>query len=414
MKILHINYFDTIGGAGRASYRLHKALIQAGTESRMMVKQAVESDWTVEILQEKRYNIIQRLKNRQSLRRVAQFHTQNPAQHSPDIFSSVEPKQIHESQADLIHLHWFNSGMLSIEDIGQISQPTVWTLHDMWAFCGAEHITYEHRWKDGYYKNNRPEYEKGFDLNRWTWERKKKKWKSPIQIITPSQWLANCVQESALMQNWPVAVIPNAIDVDKWNPTERSLARNLLKLPKEAPILLFGAVGGSGDPNKGFDLLKATLQNLRGEISGLEIVIFGQLAPQSPPDLGFPIHYTGHLHDDLSLRLLYSAVDLMVIPSRLENLPNTGLEAHACGTPIVAFNIGGLPDIVEHLTTGYLAQPYDTADLAKGIKWVLEKREDNSLGTQARERAVKLFDSNVVAKQYLEVYSQVLNRNSAL
>lgn len=128
-------------------------------------------------------------------------------------------------------------------------------------------------------------------------------------------------------------------------------------------------MGGGRDPRKGFDHLQAALQHLRDESSvrGLELVVFGQLPPQMPPSLGFPIHYTGHLHDDLSLRALYSAADAMVIPSRQDNLPNTGVEAHACGTPVVAFDTGGLPDIVEHQCTGYLAKVFDVSDPPLGL-----------------------------------------------
>ena len=411
MKVVHINYFDNIGGSGRASYRLHRALLQEGVESRMLVKGASSSDWTVQILNPKKqnYNIFHRLQRRWLISLVNGFRTTSSSLHSPDIFSSVDVNQINNCSADIVHLHWFNSGMLSITDIGKIKKPIVWTLHDMWAFCGAEHVTYEFRWKEGYRKDNRPEYESGFDLNRWTWERKRKYWKHPIHIIAPSTWLGECVQQSALMRDWPVTVIPNTIDVNQWQPIDKHLARQILKLPTDVPLIIFGALGRGNDPNKGFDLLQEALTHLRDEIPDLELVVFGQEPPQSPPDLGFQIHYTGHIHDDISLRLLYSATDLSVIPSRLENLPNIGIEAHACGTPVAAFNIGGLPDIVEHEHTGYLAKPYDVTDLAQGIKWILNKREDGELGKQARERAVGRFSEPVIAEQYLGIYNRILS-----
>jgi glycosyltransferase involved in cell wall biosynthesis len=413
MKIVHINYFDNIGGSGRAAYRIHHALRRAGVESRMLVKEATSSDWTVQALTPQKQNsgLLYRLRMKWFNRLIGQFRTASPILHSPDISSSVDVKQINNSDADIIHLHWFNSGMLSIGDIGKINKPIIWTLHDMWAFCGAEHVTYEFRWRDEYRKDNRPDYESGFDLNRWTWERKCKHWKHPMYIVTPSQWLSKCVQQSVLMREWPVTVIPNAIDTDLWQPIEKGLARQILRFSSEAPLIIFGTLGGGNDPNKGFDLLRDTLAHLRGQVAGLELVIFGQDPPQSPPDLGFPVHYAGHLHDDVSLRLLYSAADLLVIPSRLENLPNTGVEAHACGTPVVAFNIGGLSDIVDHLRTGHLAKPYDTVDLAQGIKWVLDKRKDGRLGSQARERAVEQFSENLIAEKYLSIYKQILSNS---
>lgn len=228
-----------------------------------------------------------------------------------------------------------------------------------------------------------------------------------MHIVTPSRWLADCVRESPLMCDWPVSVIPNPIDTERWRPIDQTLARVLLGLPNNVPLLLFGAMGGSRDPRKGFDLLQAALQHLRGQIQGLELVVFGQLRPKDPPDLRFPVHYTGHLHDDLSLRVLYSAADALVVPSRVDNLPNTGVEAMACGTPVVAFDVCGLPDIVVHGQTGYLARPFDSEDLALGILWVLGDAERGAaLGRAARARAEREFSYERVAAMYTEVYAR--------
>lgn len=217
------------------------------------------------------------------------------------------------------------------------------------------------------------------------------------------------------MRHWPIAVIPNTLDNTVWQPVDKALARQMLQLPPSVPLLLldkrysFGAMGGGQDPRKGFDLLQAALQHLRGQssapLAGLELVVFGQLAPKTPPDMGFPVHYTGHLHDDISLRLLYSAADALVIPSRQDNLPNTGVEAHACGTPVVAFDACGLPDIVSHQQTGYLAKAFDPTDLAAGIHWVLaDPARHAALRQAARAKAVALWSTAVVAGQYQRVY----------
>jgi glycosyltransferase involved in cell wall biosynthesis len=211
------------------------------------------------------------------------------------------------------------------------------------------------------------------------------------------------------MRDWPVSVIPNPIDTERWQPFDQALARELLGLPKDVPLLLFGAIGGGQDPRKGFDLLQAALQNLRGEIPDLQLVVFGQLRPKDTPDLGFPIHYTGHLHDDLSLRALYSAADAFVLPSRQDNLPNTGVESLACGTPVVAFNTCGLPDIVTHHQTGYLAKAFDAEDLARGIRWVLADRtRQTQFGANARAQAVTRFASTVIAAQYQQIFEAAI------
>ena len=341
------------------------------------------------------------------------LRTGNPTIHSPALVPSHWPERLNASDADLVHLHWVQGEMLSIADIARIRKPIVWTLHDMWAFCGAEHVTPDHRWRDGYRSDNRPAHESGFDLNRHTWKRKHKHWRRPLQIVCPSRWLADCVRASALMGDWPVQVVPNPIDTVHWQPIDQRLARQLLRLPEDCPLLLFGAMGGAKDPNKGFDLLLGALAHLRTEtnLQNLQLVVFGQHAPQSQPQLIFPVHYTGPLHDDLSLRALYSAADAMVIPSRQENLPNTGLEAHACGTPVVAFNTGGLPDIVADRVTGALAVPFDPASLASAIRWVLEDLQRlQKLGCAARSRAEQLWSPPRVVGMYAEVYGRVFER----
>jgi glycosyltransferase involved in cell wall biosynthesis len=409
MKVLQLSFSDINGGAARAAYRIHHAVRAAGLDSTMLVSVAESGDWTVAGPGSRFARTMARIRPHAAMFHRALLRTGNPVIHSPGVVPSGWPRRLNGSDADVIHLHWVAGEMLSIRDIGRLKKPGVWTLHDMWAFCGAEHYTDDHRWQEGYRRDNRPGYESGFDLNRWTSNRKRKHWRRSMHIVTPSSWLADCVRESALMRDWPVRVVPNPIDTDRWKPLDQGLARSLLGLPAEVPLVLFGAMGGGRDPRKGFDLLLEGLERLRtGRNHDLHLVVFGQVAARQPPDLGFPIHYTGHLHDDLSLRVLYSAADLLVVPSRLDNLPNTGVEAQACGTPVVAFNTGGLPDIVDHLRTGFLATAFDAAELAKGIRWVLDNSRSENLRANARVRAVSRFSYPVVARQYVEVYAQAM------
>lgn len=411
MKVIQLNFSDINGGAARAAYRIHQCLRSVGIDSRMWVNKAAAGDWSVEGPATKLEKLLTAVRPRSISPLIKLLKTGNPVIHSPSIFPSQWVNRINESDVDIVHLHWVQEEMLSISDISRIRKPLVWTLHDMWAFCGAEHYTTDHRWRDGYRSDNRPTHESGFDLNRWVWQRKRKLWDRSIHIVTPSNWLANCVRESALMGDKPVMMIPNPIDTDRWKPMDQNVSRELLDLPTNVPLLLFGAIGGCADPRKGFDLLNMALAHLRDDrrVRGLELVVFGQRAPQYQPDLAFPIHYTGHLHDDLSLRALYSAADLMVTSSRQDNLPNTVVEAQACGTPVVAFDIGGFPDIVEHQKTGYLAQAFNTEDLAKGIEWVVNRPKDERLLMRnlSRKRSVKIFDSQRVAQEYKALYEKV-------
>jgi glycosyltransferase involved in cell wall biosynthesis len=415
MKVIHISTSDIAGGAARAAYRLHRSLLQIDIDSSMQVASKSSGDPRVKCHSSKVGRMMTEARSGIGMLASATLKTTNPVRHSLSILPSGWVKSLNSSDADVINLHWIGGETISIREIGQIRKPIVWTFHDMWAFCGAEHYTddgIDARWREGYRKNNRPSYESGFDINYWTARRKQRHWQQPFQLICPSRWMADCVKDSALMRNWPVAVIPYAIDLNTFRPIDRLLARQLLNLPPDRQLILFGAFGGSDDPRKGSDLLLAALDCLKtAGLQNMELVIFGQSPPLQEPQLGFPIRYTGHLHDDVSLALLYSAVDVFVAPSRQDNLPNTAIEAVACGTPSVTFNIGGMPDIIKHQVSGYLARPNDIQDLASGIKWVLEEQaQTNGLGSAARQSAEALFHPQLIAQQYRDIYQAAITK----
>lgn len=410
MKIVALNYFDEYGGAARAAYRIHKAVQGLGIDSRMLVVDKRSTDWTVDsipTLSRLYRNIGGRI-----VQRTSKFLSvsDNPVLHSFAMLPTRQSTALNRSDAELVHMHWINGEMLSMADIGAIRKPVVWTLHDMWAFCGAEHMTHDLRWKEGYLKSNRGKSDRGFDIDRLAWLRKRKNWRRPFHIVCPSNWLATFAKESLLMANWPIYTVPNAIDTETWMPLDKTVARQLLGLPLDMPLIMFGAWGGARDPRKGFDLLQSALRSMRSSTRAIGLVVLGQMRGDQPLVPGFQEHYLGHLHDDLSLRVAYSAVDAVVVPSRQDNLPNAAVEAHACGTPVVAFDIGGLPDIVVHEQTGYLARGYDTDNLAAGIIWTVSDNSRNAgLRTNARRRAVAEWSYPVVAHKYAEIYKKAVS-----
>lgn len=414
MKMLLLSQSDIIGGAARAAYRLHKALQQFGVESQMKVRVKASDDWTIEGSPNAARMGLDKLRAPLGTLPFRLQQTANTILHSGNWFPSRWARQINVSTADVVNLHWVGAETLSIEEIGRIDKPLVWTFHDMWPFCGAEHYTTDDafaRWRTGYTSANCLPFDRGIDLDRIVWWRKHRAWKQPIHIVTPSQWLADCVSESALMRDWPVTVIPNVLDTAVYQPLERNFCRNALGLPQDKRIILFGAIGGSKDSRKGFDLLFNALESLAKQIDpkNLLFVIFGQSKPEKPIGLPMSTHWLGHVQDDVSLALLYNAADVMVVPSRQENLPQTCTEAQACGTPVVAFNCTGFPDAVEHQVTGYLAEPYLSKDLANGILWLLEDSSRLAqLRATARERAIRLWSSAVVIPQYLNLYKSVV------
>ena len=412
MKILALSHSDVSGGAARAAYRIHLALRASGVDSTLLVNEAKAGDWTVQGPVRRIDRVLAKLRGFLGGAVTSLLETANPVLHSPSVLPSSWPRRLNAREADVVHLHWIQDETMSVADVGRSSKPVVWTLHDMWAFCGAEHYTEEFRWREGYRRDNRPSCESGFDLNLWTWRRKRRAWRRPMHIVTPSRWLAACVKESALMGHWPVTVVPNPLDTEVWRPIDKALARRLSGLPSDGPLLLFCASGEEHDPRKGLDRLQRALACLRGRAFGLRLVVLGRKAPKNPPDSGFPLHYVGYLHDDISLRLLYSAADALAIPSRQDNLPNTGVESLACGTPVVAFDSGGLPDIVAHRQTGYLARAFCPEDFAEGVRWVLENAERHrALCLNARRKAVQRFSYPVVAAQYRVVYEEATHRH---
>ena len=411
MKVIHLNHSDINGGAARATFRIHQALLKEKINSKIWANKIFSKDLKVEgpknPFEKLYYDLGPRL-IANSL--VKTLKTKNPIIHSPSVLPSKWVSRINESDADIIHLHWVQGEMISISDIAKINKPTIWTPQDMWIFSGAEHYTDDNRWRLGYKKNNRPHYESGFDLNLWTWKRKMKFWSQSIQIVAPSQWLARCVRESVLTSEWPVSIIPNTINTDVWKPINKKIAREKLNLPNDVSLILFGAIGGGIDPRKGFDLLKDALKIAQKnfQLKKVELVIFGQDKPKVKQELGFPIHYMGKVDDDKILRTIYSSADVMLIPSRQDNLPNTGLEAHATGVPVIAFNTGGLSDIVDHKNNGYLADPFDVEDFANGIVWILENKNLDNLIKNARKSAVNKYSEKVIATQYIQLYKKLL------
>jgi glycosyltransferase involved in cell wall biosynthesis len=224
--------------------------------------------------------------------------------------------------------------------------------------------------------------------------------------------MATCAASSSLFAGLRVETIPFGLDTRLYRPIDKTTARELLQLPQDRSLVLFGALAATKDQRKGFHLLTAALQHLRQTAwqDRIEVVIAGASRPATPVDMGFRAHYLGHLHDDLTLALAYSAADVMVVPSTQESFGQTASEALACGTPVVAFRATGLMDIVDHQQNGYLAQPYESGDLANGIAWILEDRTRYAqLCHQARRKAERHFTLALQAHRYLSLLNDMLD-----
>jgi glycosyltransferase involved in cell wall biosynthesis len=307
--------------------------------------------------------------------------------------------------------------MISVRQIGQIQRPTAWVLHDTWTFCGAEHYPHgneDRRFVDGYRRDNRLAGEWGIDLNRHVWERKRRYWTRPIQLIAPSNWMAQQASQSALARDWPVTVIPNPLDTSWWGALGRSEARLRLGLRQDATILLHGAIGGDKDRRKGADLLFAALgkvpvdHGVRRDSGTLQVLTFGG-KPGTRKVGSHVVRSVGRL-DDEGLRAHYSAADVMVVPSRMDNLPQTAVESITCGTPVVAFRTGGLTDIVDDGVNGRLAEPFSVESLAESISWVLASPERHQALSESARASSSRWEPGLIAKRYVELFEEMLSR----
>ena len=400
------------GGAARAAYRLHKSLLANGIDSQMLVQSKKSDDCTVISLVDNRFQKGVSLLRPTIDQLPVKFYknrTKTPFSPSWFGFSNIVEK-INEINPDIVHLHWICGGMIKIEDLARIKAPIVWSLHDMWVFTGGCHYDEECK---GYENNcgnckvlgsNREN-----DLSKNIFNRKQKVYnlKSDMTIVGLSRWLNDASKSSTLLKDKKHVNLPNPIDTDIFRPFDKEKARELWSLPKDKKLVLYGAIGATSDPRKGFKELSNAMSKM-DKNEDIEFVVFGSSKPQNAPEFGFKTHYLGHLHDDISLVTLYSAVDVMVVPSLREAFGQTASEAMACGTPVVAFGATGLLDIVEHKQTGYLATPFDTGDLKDSIEWVLHSENYEELCTNAREKVLKEFDSKIMAKRYIELYKGIL------
>lgn len=406
MKVLIVNASDIDGGAARAAYRLHKALLDQGVDSQMLVQSKSSDDFTVHGPMTKIRKVLGKLRPFLDSLPVRFYKNQAKALFSPSWlpFSDIVSR-INQINPDVVHLHWVAGGMMRIEDITKIKAPIVWSLHDMWPFTDGYHY-------DGKFdveNNVQPEIAKSV-LQRNNLKRKRKTYHKvkSMTVVGLSEWLFNCSKKSDALGSKHHVQLPNPINTDTYSPFSKIQARELLNLPLDKKIILFGAMGATSDPRKGFEQLSNALNFTDSQDT--ELVIFGSNAPENGDDFAQKSHYLGLLHDDVALRVLYSAADVMVVPSLQENLSNAIMESLACGTPVIGFDIGGNSDLIDHKGNGYLVKPYDAEDLAEGINWVLDHSAPSGLSINSRKKVLVNFDSKLVAAQYIDLYKGIIGK----
>lgn len=406
MRIIHVCYHDIRGGAALAARRLHLELLRTGHESRfMLVEQSGDTEQAIRLpaLFRCRCRIEQRLE-------ALAFRHANRNRLTPqslNLFPTSIAARINRENPDVVNLHWINGASSAIWDLPRIHAPVVWTLHDTWPYCATEH----------YHDNNDLRFVTGYrepapNGNFWqplVWKCKRKNWNGwTPEIVAPSNWIAGEAQSSELMHRLPITSIANGVDLAVFRPSDRLKARQTLRLPPDARIILFGAYNAA-DRNKGGPELTAALRRLSRRFSE-PLLLLAVGSNTEMPDFGIPAIFTGRLDTEQQMATAYAAADATVLASKYDNLPNILVESLACGIPAAAFATGGIPEIMEDRVSGALAEPFQPESLADALAWILEHPHPEQLAAAARRRAESCFDIRDCARRYSGLYAGLRQR----
>ena len=415
MKVLIVNTSERTGGAAVAANRLMKALINHGVKAKMLVRDKESDSLTVTELSRSwrlRWNFLWErfvifVRSGFSRKHLFEIDLAN---------TGTDITRLREFQeADIIHLHWINQGMLSLSGIRKIlrsGKPVVWTMHDIWPATAICHVTlgcrnFTTRCRSCRLLGN----SQGDDISTTIWQRKLRMLEGEnIYYVACSRWLENEAKASALLKGHKVTSIPNPIDTHIYNKYSKEEARQRLGLPQDRRLILFASQRVT-TPNKGMDYLIEACRLLGNRTkcqTPYEVVILGGHAEELVELLQLKAHPLGYVNDERRIVDVYNAVDVFVLPSLSENLPNTIMEAMACGVPCVGFKVGGIPEEIDHKRNGYVADYRNAEDLARGIRWILEESDYEALSRNAIQKVAHNYSQQSVALRYAEVYQQAM------
>jgi len=417
LKVVHLNTYDGNGGAGRACMRLNRALLSQNIDSKVIVHykfgknpqigdfntNLVQKAWTAATI------LLERAWGKRYLKAVK----------TPFSFAWFGRSVIHHpdvKHADIIHLHWVNHGFLNpahIAEIAELNKPVVWTFHDSNAFTGGCHVRYtcDHFEREcgncPLLKNASPD-----DYSHRIWEQKNEAYqKLAFDIIAPSSWMQASVLRSSLLKGRSISQIPNTLETDIFKPQNKTEAKRKAGLPDDKFILLSGFMPSRRDMHKGTSYLLESLELLKAKLGGkadnVELVVFGNRDNNNLPEFPFKTTFLGKISNDEHLALCYTAADAFLIPSLEDNLPYTVMESLSCGTPVIAFTTGGIPEMVSHEKNGYLATYRSSESFADGMEWMINHPEREQLNQNARQTVMNKFSERIIAEKHIGLYKQL-------
>lgn len=408
MKVLHINYSDSKGGAATSCVRLLDALNKNSIDSKLLVNEKYRINRNDIILNlDNNYELyIHKMKKFLAIQFKKILGANNIYKDSISFFRSGLAKKINNFDCDIVNIHWACNEMIAIEEFCQIKKPKVWTVVDMWPFTGSSHYT-----TNNFYKYQNQKFDKNFlfNIENWVLNRKQKNFDKDIVVVCISNWLSNLAKESNVFRDNRIFTVPCTIDHTKWTPISKEASRNHLKFEKNKKYFLFSAYNGIADHRKGFDLLLDSLKLLKINRNDFSVVILGNTNGldefKKIYDFDY-IVYDKHFNDDHeALKLIYSACDILIMPSRVEAFGQIVLEAGACELPCLTFKTIGAADIIDHKVDGYLADYLDTGDLSIGINFFLNEENYARISKNIRKKIIEKFSYNIVAKQYEKIYA---------
>ena len=409
MRILIVNTSERTGGAAVAANRLMKALNNNGAKAKMLVRDKETETLTVVPLPHSprlRWHFLW-----ERLVIFCRLHFSRQHLFEVDIANAgYDITKLPEFQeADVIHLHWVNQGMLSLKGIQKILQsgkPVVWTMHDIWPATSLCHVTLGCQHFTSQCGNCRllPGGGSSHDYSTTIWQRKQRMLADEnIYFVACSHWLESEAKRSALLKGQKITSIPNPIDTRIYKRGNKQEARQRLGLPLDKKLILFASQRVT-NVNKGMDYLIEACRQL--QISDAAVVILGGHAEEVVSQLSLEAYPLGYVNDEQRIVDVYHAADVFVLPSLSENLPNTIMEAMACGVPCVGFKVGGIPEEIDHRRNGYVAEYRSAEDLARGIRWILAEADYEELSKNAVQKVVQNYSQQSVALKYLDVYHQ--------
>ena len=406
MKVVLVSVSDLKGGAAKAAYRLHQALLSRGVDCQMVVQRKFSDDPTVLGPDSKLKKKIDAL--RPAADHIVMKFTKNKSLFSTSYLPYADLiKRVNDPKPDIVHLHWVTGGTIRIEDLNQFNAPIVWTCHDMWPFTGGCH--YDENC--GAYTKNCGncvvlQSNKTNDLSSRVFARKMKTYSQikSLFVVASSKWIHDCAKKSHLFKDRKILNIPNCLDTEMFRNIDKIQARKHFDIPQDKKVILFGAVNSLTDTRKGAKELLEAIALLKNE--PFILVIAGSNTKKNQ-NYHLPTYHIPPIYDANLLPLMYNLADVVVIPSLQENFANSILESLSCGVPVVAFDIGGNQDMIDHQKNGYLAQPFIPEDMAKGIKFILNAKNYQERADLARKKVLDNFNQKIIADQFIELYQEV-------